>query len=160
MVKSNAPNNYVCPICLGVNKADSPDTLMKPTDIIYKDNFVTGFINSFFVGNNPGHAIIVPNDHYENIYDLPEETGNHIFAVAQKIALAMKTTYGCDGITLRQNNEPAGDQHAFHFHLHVFPRYKNDGYNSVQPSEKRLADPKERAEYAKTLSAALVPSET
>jgi len=63
----------------------------------------------------------------------------------------MKAVYGCDGITTRQNNEPAGDQHAFHFHFHIFPRYSNDGYNTVQPSEKRLADPEERALYAEKL---------
>ena len=58
-------------------------------------------------------------------------------------------------ITTRQNNEPAGDQHAFHFHFHIFPRYKDDGYNVVQPSEKRLADPHERKEYAHKIKAAL-----
>jgi histidine triad (HIT) family protein len=155
MTKSNAPEGYVCPICLGVNKVDSSDTLMRPTDIIYKDALVTGFINSFFIGKNAGHAIVVPNEHFENIYDLPPEVGHRVFDISQKISLAMKSVYDCDGITIRQNNEPAGDQHAFHFHLHVFPRYKDDGYNAVQPSEKRLADPKERADYATKLSAAL-----
>ena len=155
MLKSNTPEGYTCPICLGVNEAESPETLMRPTDIIYKDALVTGFINSFFIGKNAGHAIVVPNDHYENIYDLPAEIGHRVFDVSQKISLAMKKVYGCDGITIRQNNEPAGDQHAFHFHLHVFPRYKDDGYNAVQPSEKRLADPKERSAYAARLSAAL-----
>jgi hypothetical protein len=67
------------------------------------------------------------------------------FDVAQKIALAMKEAYKCDGITTQQNNEPAGDQHAFHFHFHIFPRYKDDGYNQVQPKDKRLAEPEERA---------------
>ena len=155
MLKSNTPEGYTCPICLGIHEADSSETLMRPADIIYKDDLVTGFINSFFIGKNAGHAIVVPNDHYENIYDLPAEIGHRVFDVSQKISLAMKKVYGCDGITIRQNNEPAGDQHAFHFHLHVFPRYKDDGYNAVQPSEKRLADPKERSGYAARLSAAL-----
>ncbi len=155
MIKSSAPENYVCPICLGVQEVVSDDTLMRPADIIYKDRLVTAFINSFFVGQNAGHAIVVPNDHYENIYDLPAEYGHRIFDVAQRIALAMKEAYGCDGITTRQNNEPAGDQHAFHFHFHVFPRYTDDGYNTVQPSEKRLAEPGQRAEYAAKLKAQL-----
>jgi histidine triad (HIT) family protein len=155
MIKSNAPENYVCPICLGVQETESANTLMRPTDIVYKDKLVTAFINSFFVGKNAGHVIIVPNEHFESIYTLPAEYGHRIFDIAQKVSLAMKKTYGCDGITTRQNNEPAGDQHAFHFHFHIFPRYADDGYNSVQPSEKRLADVKERADYATKLRATL-----
>lgn len=155
MIKSNAPENYICPICLGVNKVESSDTLMRPTDIIYADDLVTAFINSFFVGKNAGHAIVVPNEHFENIYDLTAEVGHRIFDIAKKISLAMKDVYACDGITIRQNNEPAGDQHAFHFHLHVFPRYENDCYNAVQPADKRLAKLEERLNYAKELSAAL-----
>lgn len=155
MISSNAPKDYICPICLGVQGAVNEKTLMRPSDIVYKDNLVTGFINSFFVGKNAGHAIIVPNEHFESIYDIPSETGHRIFDIAQKISLAMKASYLCNGITLRQNNEPAGDQHAFHFHLHIFPRYHNDGYNTVQPTEKRLAGAEERAEYAVKLSQAL-----
>jgi histidine triad (HIT) family protein len=155
MIKSNAPENYICPICLGVQGAESVDTLMKPTDTVYKDELVTAFINSFFVGKNVGHVIIVPNEHFESIYTLPAEYGHRIFDIAQKVSLVMKEVYTCDGITTRQNNEPAGDQHAFHFHFHIFPRYTDDEYNSVQPSEKRLAEPEERAEYATRLRAAL-----
>lgn len=155
MITSNAPEGYVCPICLGVKRIESDDTLMRPTDIIYTDDLVTVFINSFFMGKNAGHAIVVPNEHYENIYTLPQEVGHRVFDLAQKLALAMKSAYACDGIAIRQQNEPAGDQHAFHYHLHVFPRYKDDGFNSILPSEKRLADPVERAGYAKKLSKAL-----
>ncbi len=150
---SNAPDDYVCPICLGLQGADDERTLMKITDVVYKDDLVTVFINSFFVGSNEGHAIIVPNEHFENIYSIPELVGHRISEVTQKVAIAIKKLYVADGITIRQNNEPAGDQHAFHFHQHVFPRYADDGYNAIQPSNKRLAEPTVRAEYAKKLRA-------
>lgn len=155
MFPSNAPKDYVCPICLGVKRVENDDTLMKPTDIVYSDAVVTVFINSFFMGKNVGHAIIVPNEHYENAYELPSEIGHHVFDVSQKIAVAIKKAYGADGVTMKQNNEPAGDQHAFHYHLHVFPRYKDDGFNTIQPDQKRLADPSERAEYAQKLKSEL-----
>jgi histidine triad (HIT) family protein len=98
---------------------------------------------------------VVPNEHFENIYNLPAEYGHRIFEVAQKVAIAMKRAYGCDGITTRQNNEPEGDQHAFHFHFHVWPRYKDDGYNTMKPEDKYLADPKLRASYAQKIIVAL-----
>jgi histidine triad (HIT) family protein len=100
------------------------------------------------MGKNTGHVIVVPNIHYENIYDLPSEVGQHIFDITQRLAIAIKKAYKADGITIRQNNEPAGDQHAFHYHIHVFPRYENDGFNTITPDQKRLAEPKERAQYA------------
>jgi histidine triad (HIT) family protein len=136
---------------LGLQGSDSDKTLIKTTDFVYRDELVSAFINTFFMGKNAGHVIVVPNDHFENIYTLPASQGHRIFDVAQKVALAMKAAYQCDGVTTRSNNEPAGDQHAFHFHFHVFPRYTDDGYNSVLPSDKRLAKPNERAAYAEKI---------
>ena len=155
MPATHAPVGYICPICLGVQQIENDNTLIHTTDIVHRDELVTVLINSFFVGNNPGHAIVVPNSHVENIYTMPTEIGHRVFTVAQQVALALKVAYQCQGITLRQNNEPAGDQHAFHFHLHVFPRYDNDGFNSVTPEQKQLAKPIERAKYARKLASAL-----
>jgi len=151
---NHAPKSYKCPICLGVEGIESKETLLKQKDLIYKDKLVSAFINSFFIGKNAGHVIVVPNKHFENIYELPSEYSHRIADVAQKIAIAMKEAYKCDGITTRQNNEPAGDQHAFHYHFHIFPRYKNDGYNK-NCAEKRLAPPEERLKYAKRMGNAL-----
>jgi histidine triad (HIT) family protein len=154
-IPSRAPEEYDCPICLGLKGIEDERTLIRSTDIVYSDETVTVFINSFFMGKNAGHVIVVPNTHFENVYTLPAEQGHHIFDVAKQMAAALKQAYDCDGVTIKQNNEPAGDQHAFHYHLHVFPRYDDDGFNAIQPSEKRLAEPSERAEYAKKLKAAL-----
>jgi histidine triad (HIT) family protein len=90
MTASHAPEDYACPICLGIQGIESPDTLMKPTDVIYKDGLVTAFINSFFVGKNSGHVIVVPNEHFESIYTLPLAHGHRVFDIAKKVALAMK----------------------------------------------------------------------
>jgi histidine triad (HIT) family protein len=155
MFPSNAPEDYICPICLGVQHIENEHTLMKPTDIVYSDDMLTAFINSFFMGKNAGHVIVVPNVHYENIYDLPSEACHYIFDLAQRMATAIKRTYRADGITIKQNNERAGDQHAFHYHLHIFPRYDDDGFNEILPEQKRLADPEERADYATKLKAGL-----
>ncbi len=94
---------------------------------------------------------MVPNEHFENLYDLPDEVGHRIFEVSKKISMAMKTTYKCDGVTTRQNNEPAGDQHAFHYHLHIFPRYDGDAFNINLTKKSVLSDPKERVKYAEKL---------
>ncbi len=69
---------------------------------------------------------MIPNQHFENIYDLPKEYAAETHELAQKVALAFKAVYKCDGVSTRQHNEPAGNQEVWHYHLHVFPRYHND----------------------------------
>jgi histidine triad (HIT) family protein len=151
---NHASQDYDCLICLGINGSNNAKTLIVADDIVYRDERVTALINSFWMKNNPGHVIIVPNKHFENIYELPDELGAHIHVVAKKMALAMKKAYGCDGIMTLQNNEPASGQHAFHYHLHIFPRYENDDLHANM-MDKQLADPVERKEYADKLRAAL-----
>lgn len=151
---NHAPTDYICPICVGIKGTQSDDTLIRPTDIVFQDDLVTVFIGSYFIGHNSGHAIVVPNEHYENLYDVPENVGAHIFKTAQKMAIALKKAYQCDGITTQQNNEPHGGQHAFHYHLHVFPRYENDEI-FAHMNTKRLTTADERKPFAEKLKAAL-----
>lgn len=68
----------------------------------------------------------MPDQHFENMYELPKEYAGEIHQAAQLVAFAMKDTYRCDGITTRQHHEPAGSQDVWHYHLHVYPRYKQD----------------------------------
>lgn len=148
---NHAPKGYKCPICLGVNGVENGDTLLKQADLVYNDDLVSVFINSFWIETCEGHVIVVPNQHYENLYEMPESVGNQIFKVSKKIGLAMKMAYKCDGVTIRQNNEPAGDQHAFHYHMHLFPRYENDKFNENQAKKSILSNPKDRLAYSKKL---------
>lgn len=143
---NHAPNDYKCPICLGVQGIENSDTMLKQEDLVYRDDIVSVFINSFFIDGNEGHLIVVPNNHFENLYGLSFEVGHHIFDISQKMAIALKKAYNCDGITIRQNNEPASSQHAFHYHMHIFPRYNNDNFD-VNVAHKRASTPKERREY-------------
>lgn len=143
---SHAPENYTCPICLGVSGVENDDTMLKQVDLVYKDELVSVFINSFFIDGNEGHLIVVPNKHFENIYDLDDEYGTAIFKISKKMANVLKEAYGCDGVTIRQNNEPASGQHAFHYHMHIFPRYDNDEFEK-NVSNKRESTPEERLEY-------------
>ncbi|KKU62408.1 MAG: Diadenosine tetraphosphate (Ap4A) hydrolaseHIT [Candidatus Amesbacteria bacterium GW2011_GWA1_47_16] len=91
------------------------------------------------------------NGHYENLYEIPQAEGYRIFDISKKISIAMRNAYNCDGTTTRQNNEPAGDQHAFHFHLHIYPRYDGDAYNINLTKKSTLSLPEERIKYVKLL---------
>ena len=147
---NHAPENYTCPICLGINKTESSDTLIVPGDIIFQNDIVTILVGSFGMGNNPGHALIVPNEHFENIFDIPEDILNAITSATKQIATALKQVRNAEGITVLQNNEPAGGQHAFHYHQHVFPRFENDQLHE-QMSAKKLIGPEIRKQLADDL---------
>jgi histidine triad (HIT) family protein len=73
-----------------------------------------------------GHALILPKDHFANIYELDEETTAKAFTIAKKMAEKMTEALGCDGFNIVQNNGTVAGQTVFHFHIHLIPRYKND----------------------------------
>jgi histidine triad (HIT) family protein len=115
---------------------------------------VTASISPHWWPNNAGHVVIVPNAHFENIYDLPQVYAHRIQDVAQVLALAMKHTYHCQGISTRQHNEPAGNQDVWHYHLHVFPRYEGDNLYLSQRSTE-VASAEQRRAYAEMIKSYL-----
>jgi len=145
---NHAPKDYACPFCLLLKGIQNEHVVSIHSDIFYHNDDVTAFVSSHQWPNNPGHALVIPNQHYENIYDLPPELGGKIHQVAQKVALAMKSLYGCDGTSTRQHNEPDGNQDVWHYHLHVFPRYAGDDLYGTGRAEMPVA---ERAQYASRL---------
>ena len=74
-----------------------------------------------------GHALILPKDHYANLFELPEECAGEVMKLAQKMAVKMKEKLGCEGFNLVQNNGELAGQTVFHFHMHLIPRYREDG---------------------------------
>ena len=145
---NHAPTNYICPFCSLIQSRENKHVLSVQNDIIYQDSHITAFIGSHQWPNNHGNVIIVPNEHFENIYDLPGHYAEKIHRSAQRIALAMKAVYACDGVSTRQHNEPGGNQDVWHYHLHVTPRYHHDRYYG-SPREFMSAD--QRAVHAEKL---------
>ena len=74
-----------------------------------------------------GHALILPKEHFANIYELDEETAAAAFVLAKKMAGKMTKALGCDGFNIVQNNGAVAGQTVFHFHIHLIPRYEGDG---------------------------------
>ena len=74
-----------------------------------------------------GHALILPREHAENLYDLPRESASEVMVLAQKMAATLVEKLRCDGLNLVQNNGEAAGQTVRHFHLHLIPRYVDDG---------------------------------
>ena len=101
---------------------------------VYEDSHFTDILDV-----NPatkGHCLIIPKEHFDNIYDLDGETAGKLFALATCIARAMKDALKCDGLNLVQNNGEVAGQTVNHFHLHLIPRYEGDGLNLNWPQQE------------------------
>ena len=94
-----------------------------PSATIYEDNHFAVILDV-----NPatkGHCLIIPKEHFDNIYDLDGETAGKLFSLATCIARALKDALKCDGLNVIQNNGEIAGQTVNHFHLHLIPRYEN-----------------------------------
>ncbi len=151
---NHAPSDYRCPFCSVAAGQENEFTYTVASDIVLRTSDLVGFISSHWWPRNPGHVILIPRDHYENIYDLPQKYGAELLSASRRIALAMKAAYSCDGISTRQHNEPAGMQDVWHFHQHVFPRYSGDELYA-RTAERFRTTPSQRLPYAEKLRAAV-----
>jgi len=91
--------------------------------IVYEDKNVLAFMD--LSPATVGHTLVVPREHWENIYAVPEETLTKLITVVKRISVAVKKTFSADGITVIQNNGRAAGQAVFHLHFHVIPVNSN-----------------------------------
>ncbi len=95
-----------------------------PAAKVYEDEHVFAFMD--IAPANPGHTLVIPKQHYRNIFDMPVEVGSKIMQVAIPLANAIRVALNPDGLNLFQSNEAAAFQTVFHFHLHLIPRWESD----------------------------------
>lgn len=90
-----------------------------------------------------GHALILPKNHYANFYEQPEEDSVDTIKLAKKMMQRMTDKLKCDGFNIVQNNGEVAGQTIFHYHMHLIPRYNNDGeilkYVAGKPDSEELA---------------------
>lgn len=96
-----------------------------PSRTIYEDEQFRVFLDLSPAAK--GHALIVPKEHYANLYELPEDLAADAMRLAKKEMALMTQKLSCDGFQLVQNNGETAGQTVFHFHLHLIPRYHTDG---------------------------------
>ena len=143
---NHEPKNYQCPFCRIVDGVEDEYVATNQEDVFYSDEDITAFVASHSWPNNNGHVLIIPNEHIENIYSLPNRLSHKIHDFEKLIAIALKKIYKCEAVSSRQHNEPDGNQDVWHYHLHVFPRYKNDRLYELN-QKKQLVDEKIRKDY-------------
>jgi histidine triad (HIT) family protein len=106
-----------------------------------------------FLDINPwtrGHALVIPKAHSRNLYDIEPADLAAIHATAQRVARRMRDRLASEGVNILQSSEPIAMQTVFHTHVHVIPRYSDDGLRL--PAHPQPAEHEELAQLAEELS--------
>jgi len=100
---------------------------------VYEDKDFLAFLDI-----NPitkGHTLVIPKKHSVNLMDTSEKVLKKMLPVIKKIMLSHKQKLNCDGFNILNANEEAGQQSVFHLHIHIVPRFKEDGYDTWPRTE-------------------------
>ena len=110
-----------------------------PTNSIYEDDDFNVILDASPA--TKGHTLILPKEHYANIFEIDEEILGKAAKLAKKIMIKEKDNLKCDGYNLLQNNGEVAGQTVFHFHMHLIPRYESDeNKDIIQWSHIKLSD--------------------
>lgn len=95
-----------------------------PSSTLYEDDDFRVFLD--LAPASKGHALIVPKEHFDNLYELSDEKASKALVLAKKMISKMTEALKCDGFNVLQNNNECAGQTVYHFHMHLIPRYIGD----------------------------------
>jgi histidine triad (HIT) family protein len=96
-----------------------------PSNTVYEDDNFRVILD--IAPANPGHCLILPKTHAQDMFELSDELVSAAHALAKRIAAAVKKAVKADGINIIQNNGAAAGQSVPHYHVHIVPRFNGDG---------------------------------
>jgi histidine triad (HIT) family protein len=102
---------------------------------VYEDESMLAFMDHYPF--NPGHVLVIPKKHYPTLLEMPEVEVGELFRLVVRVAQAAMKAVGGDGVNIVQSNGRAASQEVFHVHVHVVPRFREEG--GVWPSRKRMS---------------------
>jgi histidine triad (HIT) family protein len=105
---------------------------------------------------NPGHTLVLPLKHYENLLNMPFEEVGKLHSLVPKIAKAVISAVKADGFNVGQNNGIAANQIVPHVHVHIVPRFNDDSPDGKWPARK-VAPVDELSKIAQTIKREITP---
>jgi len=97
-----------------------------PAEKIYEDDDVFAFLD--INPNNKGHTLVIPKTHFDNIYTISPSKWEKVMDVVRRLSSVIKEATNAHGINIHMNNDRAGGQLVFHVHMHIIPRFEDDGF--------------------------------
>jgi histidine triad (HIT) family protein len=126
-----------------------------PAHVVWADASVVAFLDRSPA--SPGHVLVVPRIHVRTLLDASPADAGAVMAAASEVARLLDKRLSPAGFTLFQANEAAGWQDVFHLHLHVVPRWSDDGL--MRPWSATVANPLELAQMAEQIRFSAAPEE-
>ena len=114
-----------------------------PASVVHEDEHTLAFMDLGQV--NPGHVLVAAKAHVENVYALDDAQAAAVFRAVARVARGLRDAFAPQGLSIYQANGKAAGQTVFHFHMHLVPRYENDGMNLTWPVKN---PPREKLEEA------------
>lgn len=103
-----------------------------PASFVYEDETVVAFLDTMPI--NAGHTLVIPRRHAEHLADMQSEEAAPMWEAARKVGAGLRASgLRCDGVNLHLADGAAAGQEVFHVHLHVIPRWRNDGAGLRRP---------------------------
>ncbi|MCI1734178.1 MAG: HIT family protein [Bacilli bacterium] len=96
-----------------------------PSYKVYEDDICLAFLD--INPSSKGHTLVLPKEHFSSFVTCPKAVMDHCYEVAQMIAQAQMHELGASGVNILSNVGKSAGQSISHFHIHVIPRYDNDG---------------------------------
>ena len=121
-----------------------------PSFKVYEDEDTLAFLD--INPNHPGHALVIPKEHADNIFTISAESWAKVQETVRKVAKAVETGLGADGVNINMNNREHAGQVVMHAHVHLIPRFKGDG---LKPWPHKPLDMKEGPVLAEKIREAL-----
>ncbi len=109
-----------------------------PSYKIYEDAATLAFLDIHPV--HPGHILVIPKRHAGNIFEISAEDWSRVQETVRKLAIALEKGVGADGVNLVMNNREHAGQVVDHAHVHLIPRFKNDGLKLWPHKEYRQGE--------------------
>lgn len=107
-----------------------------PCKKIYEDDVVIVIMD--VNPRSPGHSLVIPKEHYQDLFDIPDEVLGHVMKVGRDISKMLMEKLSSDGVTLEENNGISQD--VKHFHLHIIPRYSSKVDMDIDDVFNKLVD--------------------
>ncbi len=117
----------MCIFCKIINKEI-------PSFVVYENEYVICFLD--INATTKGHTLVVPKKHVTNIFDMPEKEAIEVIKAVKVVTDLMKKNLNITNVNLINNSGSLAGQTVMHFHLHIIPRYENDGIDlAIKQSE-------------------------
>ena len=123
-------NNGSCIFCRIAQK-------QVPASLVYEDEKAVAFLDIRPL--NEGHTLVISKEHYETLFDIPQELIAYLHGITKRVALAVKKATEADGISIIQQNGKAATQEIMHLHIHVIPRYEGQklpSFSEISEADK------------------------